>query len=165
MGQHAAYADLLGDGTNIPVQNGSTGAPGSNIVFTSFITSDSAISLSSGTTGSIVINDTGYYLVSYGVSLTLGTSGTFRLNIYDSVGNIYSPGTQYQVECAASSAIMALHSITLIVQLNSGVGGSSLKTPPYTLNLTNITGATVQLDIGANIARNPVAYMSVTKLF
>lgn len=149
-----AYAVVPG------VSGGTFVANGNNILFINLL-NQAAGSKISLVLNRIVINDTGYYQLSYGMG-ALGAANTiFRLNITDSAGNTFSPGLAYQAE-TNSSVNSYVHNITVIVRLAPGVG--TLTTPPYTISLTNVSGGSRTIANLAADANNPQAYMTIVKL-
>ncbi len=152
MGLDFAYVDILSTGVTV--------ANNANIVFTGIFNRPTPTRISL-VGGSVTINDTGYYQLSYGAVVS-ALATTFQLRITDAAANTFNPGQGYYLETIAAGGAQFVHAHTVVIKIAPGVG--SLTTPPFTVNLTNISGANRTLQNLTSTATGPVAWMSIIKL-
>ena len=138
----------LAGGATVPVLNGGT-VP-LNIMVNQL--PGSALSLPS--TGNIQISDTGYYLISFGVSVRTNTTpGIFRLELTPPGGS----APVYQIlDFRQVAGQNGMYSITSIVRIT---------TNPTTIRLVNRSGASFNIGNASTLPTGgPAAYVTIIKI-
>lgn len=139
------YVYLLGGGTTV-TNNMNVPFSSSNLINTPPGTKLSIVN-SATALAAVSIADTGYYEVSFGVSVSSGNA-IFEITLNGAP-------TLPEQTLQTSAATLQLTSLTCIVQITIN---------PTTIGLVNITGADVLLQNFSGTSSSVVAYMTITKL-